>query len=150
MSQLKGIKLFSRWLVFSVVTTIYFERMKIFTVNISKKLCFVLNNIQSFIILSCESTEDLIDNFLQFHSRSFFRTKRRLSIAPLPVLRLNDKEMMSADFENHSMISNQNSISSMNSLASLLKEKMQVCFLLFHQFFLLYLRSESHNNFAFC
>ncbi|XP_031621251.1 myogenesis-regulating glycosidase isoform X2 [Contarinia nasturtii] len=58
--------------------------------------------------------------------QSFFRTKRRLSIAPLPALRLNDKEMMANEFESQSMISNQNSITSVNSLASLLKEKMQM------------------------
>lgn len=84
----------------------------------------------------------LFDYFFQFHSRSFFRTKRRLSIAPLPVLRLNDKEMMSADFENHSMISNQNSISSMNSLASLLKEKMQVSNFLHFTRFLYFLQAN--------
>lgn len=72
----------------------------------------------------------LLTRFLSLiHSkkyRSFFRTKRRLSIAPLPVLRLNDKEIMANEFESQSMISNQNSITSVNSLASLLKEKMQV------------------------
>ncbi|XP_049281375.1 myogenesis-regulating glycosidase isoform X2 [Anopheles funestus] len=56
---------------------------------------------------------------------NLFRTKRRSSIAPLPALRLNDKEMMSNDFDTHSVLSNQASITSVNSLASLLKEKMQ-------------------------
>lgn len=58
--------------------------------------------------------------------RSYFRTKRRLSIAPLPSLRLNGKNIMANEFDNQSVISNQNSITSVNSLASLLKEKMQV------------------------
>nr|XP_040225041.2 myogenesis-regulating glycosidase isoform X1 [Anopheles coluzzii]XP_040225042.2 myogenesis-regulating glycosidase isoform X1 [Anopheles coluzzii]XP_040225043.2 myogenesis-regulating glycosidase isoform X1 [Anopheles coluzzii]XP_040225044.2 myogenesis-regulating glycosidase isoform X1 [Anopheles coluzzii]XP_040225045.2 myogenesis-regulating glycosidase isoform X1 [Anopheles coluzzii]XP_049461997.1 myogenesis-regulating glycosidase isoform X1 [Anopheles coluzzii] len=58
-------------------------------------------------------------------SKNLFRTKRRSSIAPLPALRLNDKEMMSNDFDTHSVLSNQASITSVNSLASLLKEKMQ-------------------------
>ncbi|XP_053661480.1 myogenesis-regulating glycosidase isoform X1 [Anopheles marshallii] len=57
--------------------------------------------------------------------KNLFRTKRRSSIAPLPALRLNDKEMMSNDFDSHSVLSNQASITSVNSLASLLKEKMQ-------------------------
>uniref|UniRef100_A0A182NR22 Glycoside hydrolase family 31 N-terminal domain-containing protein n=1 Tax=Anopheles dirus TaxID=7168 RepID=A0A182NR22_9DIPT len=57
--------------------------------------------------------------------KNLFRTKRRSSIAPLPALRLNDKEMMSNDFDTHSVLSNQASITSVNSLASLLKEKMQ-------------------------
>uniref|UniRef100_A0A182YN93 Uncharacterized protein n=1 Tax=Anopheles stephensi TaxID=30069 RepID=A0A182YN93_ANOST len=56
---------------------------------------------------------------------NLFRTKRRSSIAPLPALRLNDKEMMSNDFDTHSVLSNQASISSASSLLSLLKEKMQ-------------------------
>jgi hypothetical protein len=47
-------------------------------------------------------------------------------VAPLPALRLNDKEMMANDFDRHSVMSNQASITSINSLASLLKEKMQV------------------------
>uniref|UniRef100_A0A182IKR9 Glycoside hydrolase family 31 N-terminal domain-containing protein n=1 Tax=Anopheles atroparvus TaxID=41427 RepID=A0A182IKR9_ANOAO len=58
-------------------------------------------------------------------TKYLFRTKRRTSIAPLPALRLNDKEMMSNDFDTHSVMSNQASITSVNSLASLLKEKMQ-------------------------
>ncbi|XP_058061827.1 SITS-binding protein isoform X1 [Anopheles bellator] len=58
-------------------------------------------------------------------SKNLFRTKRRSSIAPLPALRLNDKEMMSNDYDTHSVLSNQASITSINSLASLLKEKMQ-------------------------
>ncbi|XP_050068491.1 myogenesis-regulating glycosidase isoform X2 [Anopheles maculipalpis] len=58
-------------------------------------------------------------------NKNLFRTKRRSSIAPLPALRLNDKEMMSNDFDTHSVLSNQASITSVNSLASLLKEKMQ-------------------------
>uniref|UniRef100_A0A182Q2S0 Glycoside hydrolase family 31 N-terminal domain-containing protein n=1 Tax=Anopheles farauti TaxID=69004 RepID=A0A182Q2S0_9DIPT len=58
--------------------------------------------------------------------KNLFRTKRRSSIAPLPALRLNDKAMMSNDFDTHSVLSNQASITSVNSLASLLKEKMQL------------------------
>lgn len=58
--------------------------------------------------------------------RSVFRTKRRSSIAPLPSLCLNDKEIMANEFDSQSMLSNQNSITSVNSLANLLKEKMQV------------------------
>ncbi|XP_053670706.1 myogenesis-regulating glycosidase [Anopheles nili] len=61
----------------------------------------------------------------QQRAKNLFRTKRRSSIAPLPALRLNDKEMMSNDFDTHSVLSNQASITSVNSLASLLKEKMQ-------------------------
>ncbi|XP_055603600.1 myogenesis-regulating glycosidase isoform X2 [Uranotaenia lowii] len=57
-------------------------------------------------------------------AKSLFR-HRRGSIAPLPALRLNDKEMMANDFDAQSIMSNQNSITSINSLASLLKEKMQ-------------------------
>lgn len=57
-----------------------------------------------------------------------FRTKRRLSIAPLPSLRLNDKEIMANEFDSQSILSNQNSITSVNSLANLLKEKMQVSY----------------------
>nr|XP_029726765.1 myogenesis-regulating glycosidase-like isoform X2 [Aedes albopictus] len=57
--------------------------------------------------------------------RNLFRSRRRGSIAPLPALRLNDKEMMANDFDTQSVLSNQNSITSINSLASLLKEKMQ-------------------------
>ncbi|XP_065094413.1 myogenesis-regulating glycosidase-like isoform X2 [Ochlerotatus camptorhynchus] len=56
---------------------------------------------------------------------NLFRSRRRGSIAPLPALRLNDKEMMANDFDTQSVLSNQNSITSVNSLASLLKEKMQ-------------------------
>ena len=59
--------------------------------------------------------------------RSVLRTKRRFSVAPLPSLRLNDKEMLANEFDGQSVISNQNSLTSVNSLASLLKEKMQVC-----------------------
>lgn len=79
-----------------------------------------------------------------------FRTKRRSSIAPLPALRLNDKgeqfvmlilfndrgkenkhfsgsfpflaDIMANEMDTQSIIT-QNSISSINSLASLLKEK---------------------------
>lgn len=55
-----------------------------------------------------------------------FRTKRRLSVAPLPALRLNDKEMIANEFDSQSVISNQASIASATSITSLLKEKMQV------------------------
>lgn len=57
----------------------------------------------------------------------FDRTKfrRRPSIAPLPAYRVNSKEMMANDLDSQSVIT-QNSMSSINSLASLLKEKMQV------------------------
>lgn len=53
------------------------------------------------------------------------RSKRKLSIAPLPSFRLNDKEMMANEFDSQSVVSNQNSITSISSLAILLKEKMQ-------------------------
>ncbi|KAL9887029.1 myogenesis-regulating glycosidase isoform 1-T1 [Glossina fuscipes fuscipes] len=56
---------------------------------------------------------------------NLFRTKRRASIAPLPALRLNDKEMLASDFDTYSLASNQASITSVNSVASLLREKMQ-------------------------
>ncbi|XP_059614356.1 myogenesis-regulating glycosidase isoform X1 [Phlebotomus argentipes] len=54
-----------------------------------------------------------------------FRTKRRSSIAPLPALRLNDKEMIANEFDSQS-VTTQNSITSASSLASLLKEKIQM------------------------
>ncbi|CAO1393790.1 unnamed protein product [Diamesa hyperborea] len=54
-----------------------------------------------------------------------FRTKRRHSIAPLPAIRLNDKEMMANEFDTQSMLSVAHSTASVGSLASLLKEKMQ-------------------------
>uniref|UniRef100_A0A0K8WHT9 Putative family 31 glucosidase KIAA1161 n=1 Tax=Bactrocera latifrons TaxID=174628 RepID=A0A0K8WHT9_BACLA len=56
--------------------------------------------------------------------RDPFRSRRRASIAPLPALRLNSKEMLASDFDTHSVASNQASITSVNSLASLLREKM--------------------------
>ncbi|XP_053948171.1 myogenesis-regulating glycosidase isoform X1 [Anastrepha ludens] len=56
--------------------------------------------------------------------RDPFRSRRRASIAPLPALRLNSKEMIASDFDTHSLASNQASITSINSLASLLREKM--------------------------
>ncbi|XP_064540597.1 myogenesis-regulating glycosidase isoform X2 [Drosophila montana] len=58
--------------------------------------------------------------------RDRFRSRRRASIAPLPALRLNSKEMLASDFDTHSLASNQASITSVNSLASLLREKMQL------------------------
>ncbi|KAL7744477.1 hypothetical protein ACLKA6_001852 [Drosophila palustris] len=58
--------------------------------------------------------------------RDRFRSRRRASIAPLPALRLNSKEMLASDFDTHSVASNQASITSVNSLASLLREKMQM------------------------
>lgn len=61
-----------------------------------------------------------------FYCSSSLRTKRRLSVAPLPALRINSKEMLANEFDRQSVISNQNSVTSVNSLASLLKEKMQV------------------------
>lgn len=64
--------------------------------------------------------------FIRFVYRDRFRTRRRASIAPLPALRLNDKEMLASDFDAYSVASNQASITSVNSLASLLREKMQV------------------------
>lgn len=82
------------------------------------------------VAIRCSATAHSFIYFSQFFCllpcRSVFRTKRRLSIAPLPALRLNDKEIMPNDFDSQSVISNQNSITSVNSLASLLKEKMQV------------------------
>ncbi|KAL1374406.1 hypothetical protein pipiens_018102, partial [Culex pipiens pipiens] len=50
-------------------------------------------------------------------TKNLFRSRRRGSIAPLPALRLNDKEMMANDFDTQSVLSNQNSITSINSLA---------------------------------
>lgn len=63
--------------------------------------------------------------FLTLSRGNLFRTKRRASIAPLPALRLNDKEMLASDFDTYSLASNQASITSVNSVASLLREKMQ-------------------------
>ncbi|CAO1409357.1 unnamed protein product [Diamesa serratosioi] len=54
-----------------------------------------------------------------------FRTKRRHSIAPLPAIRLNDKEMIANEFDTQSVLSMAHSTTSVGSLASLLKEKMQ-------------------------
>lgn len=62
-------------------------------------------------------------------SSSKFRTKRRHSIAPLPAIRLNDKEIMvnaDSDYDAQSVNSAAPSITSVTSLASLLREKMQV------------------------
>ena len=71
-------------------------------------------------------TKKLSRSFL-YRSRSKFRTRRRGSIAPLPAIRLNDKEIMAnAEYDVQSMISAAPSITSVSSLASLLKEKMQV------------------------
>lgn len=81
-----------------------------------------LTNVKPMLQFNEESSSDEED---KRRTRTQFRTKRRSSIAPLPALRLNDKEMMSNDFDTHSMMSNQASITSVNSLASLLKEKMQ-------------------------
>lgn len=64
--------------------------------------------------------------FLLSNFSPTFRTKRRLSVAPLPALRLNDKEMIANEFDSQSVISNQASIASATSITSLLKEKMQV------------------------
>ncbi|KAM7348782.1 myogenesis-regulating glycosidase isoform 1-T1 [Cochliomyia hominivorax] len=77
--------------------------------------------------IQCEKTEEESDDELEIHGkkRDRFRTRRRASIAPLPALRLNDKEMLASDFDAYSVASNQASITSVNSLASLLKEKMQ-------------------------
>ena len=65
--------------------------------------------------------------FLSTHrSRSKFRTRRRASIAPLPAIRLNDKEIMvNSEYDTQSVISGR-SVTSISSLASLLKEKVQV------------------------
>lgn len=70
---------------------------------------------------------------LTIHIRVFFvpnrpslRTKRRLSINPLPSIRVNSKLIMASDYDGQSMMSNQASVNSNTSLASLLKEKMQV------------------------
>jgi len=63
---------------------------------------------------------------VNFSCSDRFRSRRRASIAPLPALRLNSKEMLASDFDSHSLASNQASITSVNSLASLLREKMQV------------------------
>lgn len=70
-------------------------------------------------------------SFVSSHrfSTSKFRTKRRHSIAPLPAIRINDKEIMvnaDSDYDDQSMHSVAPSITSINSLASLLREKMQV------------------------
>lgn len=81
-----------------------------------------VNAILAICLFNC-SIVDLQTYFCRY--RSAFRTKRRLSIAPLPSLRLNDKEMAN-EFDSQSILSNQNSITSVNSLANLLKEKMQV------------------------
>ncbi|XP_065366290.1 myogenesis-regulating glycosidase isoform X1 [Calliphora vicina] len=77
--------------------------------------------------IQCEKSEEESDDELEIHGkrRDRFRTRRRASIAPLPALRLNDKEMLASDFDAYSVASNQASITSVNSLASLLREKMQ-------------------------
>lgn len=71
-------------------------------------------------------------DYIYCQYRYLFRNKRRLSIAPLPALRINDKELMANEFDTHSMISNQASITSASSLASLLREKMQVSKWIYH------------------
>lgn len=71
-------------------------------------------------------SSDLLKQF-SFLYRTKFRSKRRLSVAPLPAIRLNDKEIMvNAEYDAQSVNSAAPSITSINSLASLLKEKMQV------------------------
>lgn len=73
----------------------------------------------------CEDDSDS-DSELPMISRSKFRTRRRASIAPLPAIRLNDKEIMgNSEYDVQSVISAAPSITSVSSLASLLKEKMQ-------------------------
>uniref|UniRef100_A0A1I8P9S6 Glycoside hydrolase family 31 N-terminal domain-containing protein n=1 Tax=Stomoxys calcitrans TaxID=35570 RepID=A0A1I8P9S6_STOCA len=77
--------------------------------------------------IQIQKPDDDSDDELEIHGkrRDRFRTRRRASIAPLPALRLNDKEMLASDFDAYSVASNQASITSVNSLASLLREKMQ-------------------------
>uniref|UniRef100_A0A1I8MWD4 Glycosyl hydrolase n=1 Tax=Musca domestica TaxID=7370 RepID=A0A1I8MWD4_MUSDO len=77
--------------------------------------------------IQIEKPDDDSDDELEIHGkrRDRFRTRRRASIAPLPALRLNNKEMLASDFDSYSVASNQASITSVNSLASLLREKMQ-------------------------
>ncbi|KAG5674189.1 hypothetical protein PVAND_004171 [Polypedilum vanderplanki] len=73
-----------------------------------------------------KSDESESDTELPLVSRSKFRTRRRASIAPLPSIRLNDKEIMvNSEYDAQSVISAAPSITSVSSLASLLKEKMQ-------------------------
>ncbi|XP_037726253.1 myogenesis-regulating glycosidase isoform X1 [Drosophila subpulchrella] len=72
-----------------------------------------------------DDSEDEFGNARRPVHRDRFRSRRRASIAPLPALRLNSKEMLASDFDSHSVASNQASITSVNSLASLLREKMQ-------------------------
>ncbi|KAI8036043.1 myogenesis-regulating glycosidase isoform X1 [Drosophila gunungcola] len=72
-----------------------------------------------------DDSDDEFGNARRPVHRDRFRSRRRASIAPLPALRLNSKEMLASDFDSHSVASNQASITSVNSLASLLREKMQ-------------------------
>ncbi|XP_017064276.1 myogenesis-regulating glycosidase isoform X1 [Drosophila eugracilis] len=72
-----------------------------------------------------DDSDDEFGNAKRPVHRDRFRSRRRASIAPLPALRLNSKEMLASDFDSHSVASNQASITSVNSLASLLREKMQ-------------------------
>nr|XP_036675842.1 myogenesis-regulating glycosidase isoform X2 [Drosophila suzukii] len=72
-----------------------------------------------------DDSDDEFGNARKPVHRDRFRSRRRASIAPLPALRLNSKEMLASDFDSHSLASNQASITSVNSLASLLREKMQ-------------------------
>ncbi|EDW53039.1 GM12624 [Drosophila sechellia] len=72
-----------------------------------------------------DDSDDEFGNARRPVHRDRFRSRRRASIAPLPALRLNSKEMLASDFDSHSLASNQASITSVNSLASLLREKMQ-------------------------
>ncbi|XP_030378156.1 myogenesis-regulating glycosidase isoform X2 [Scaptodrosophila lebanonensis] len=73
-----------------------------------------------------DDSDDEFGNAKKPVYRDRFRSRRRASIAPLPALRLNSKEMLASDFDTHSVASNQASITSINSLASLLREKMQL------------------------
>ncbi|XP_032593783.1 myogenesis-regulating glycosidase isoform X2 [Drosophila grimshawi] len=73
-----------------------------------------------------DSSSDEFGNIKKPVYKDRFRSRRRASIAPLPALRLNSKEMLASDFDTHSLASNQASITSVNSLASLLREKMQM------------------------
>lgn len=95
--------------------------------NVTYQLAWCLNitSLKLIHFSTCHSHFNL-NSLLSHRSRSKFRTKRRASIAPLPAIRLNDKEIMAnSEYDTQSVISGR-SVTSVSSLASLLKEKVQV------------------------
>ncbi|KAG4065962.1 hypothetical protein HA402_006680 [Bradysia odoriphaga] len=95
--------------------------------NIEKKSNGVsISDVNEIVSIADESSETESDDDVPKY-RSYLRTKRRLSVSPLAVLRLHNtrKEMIANEFDRSGGVSNQNSITSVNSVASLLKEKIQ-------------------------